>query len=1453
MAGEIATAFVAIRPKTTSFQAEAGGQISKATAGLAGQLAKTAGVLIGGALLAKGVKDILSIGVAYRDSLNTFQAVTGATTSQMLQVSVVAKQLGNDIHIPGASAADAAVAMTELARAGLSVQDSMNAARGSLQLAAAGEVDAKTAATLMAAALNTFALRGSEAVRVADLLAATANNSAAEITDIAYGLQSAGSAAHAAGFNINETTTALGELSNAGLSGERAGTSFRSLLISLEKPSKKAETALKAMNVSIYDQGGKMRPLVDIIGQFQKGTAKMTDAQRNANFAQIAGTYGLTALNVLVGKGTASYLKMENANLKQGAAADLANAKMKGLGGATRGLQNTLETAAISVYQKFSPSLERGVLSLNDFLSSVLTSKGFGNDMQVAADIATSAVTTFIGALKGGISVLQALSPEIHTVLSAIQSFGAGPILVGIATFKAIGIASNFWSASQARLNALIESANAPMAAAAAETARLAAAEEASALAAAQMAVATNAAAASTQRLSVGGAGSSITGLGAGLRTATTEAETLAPAIAGVGAEAGAAGAAGEVGLLGAATAAIAPIAVVAGVAALAAGIYYLSTQSSAAEKAASAAADATGRLASTSSAYKAAAADQASARQATSDLNLQRQQATLGIAQANDRLAVDKKAHASNLVLAQDAINIKIANEGWRAANTAVLGSQQQETTASQKQVEVSKQHQEALGKLITSLNAGSNAQGKANLNTAVGAREGHAYGATLIDSGLKLKATIKLLDGLSASTAKTQPVLSKAAGFVAEFAKQTGKVPSRAETTFIFNHTKSDSTFAEVQKQLSTFITKKNTASLELNDAPFQGGLEAIITTVPDKGAQIGTGMATGVVTGLSQVDIASIFATKISAAIAAGKHAAGVKSPSTVTRDQLGRPLMQGITLGINIEAPKAVATARTAALKVTDAFVDGLAGFQKKAKSALSFEKLFTSNIQSAIQSARQNLTGLGSTLSASLGTYLDAQNDQAIKKLQNSSESGNPAIKALTDAIATRAHDATVKGAAEAVTAAQQTISQLTAQGGPDAFASTAAQDAIDAARQSLSTLQETASAQKESLTDALLTAQKNLDVAVNGIAGTDVTKGAAGTLGTDGTPLRPGISLGRPFSSGTKIAGTYHPAVAGTAGTLGNLTTSITGAQAPGDDLTQRAAQRGVADAKRALDQFQGDYNRSLNAATRGVHDATLAQEKLQTDYTQQVKDAQKGLTDALSSQLDLQDQDKADALQKALDDATAKQQQETDNAKLQLTQQLDDLTNALELKQITLSQFQQAVLADIGTYAPGWNDAGAALGSAFVDGIQTTIANLLQQGSFIATGPAGVVGGLGVGANTVSPLATQKADALQLRATLLADRTASVDAIKKIATDTAKARDSKSPGKGTITTSEQATIDADKRAAIKAQGDLTVAMRALAKNAGWGGFKIANLTVSDDPTQAVSSFLKDLAQNTNK
>ncbi len=220
---------------------------------------------------------IFHLGQEYDSALNNFRAVSQATDTQMKQVSETAIALGDDIKLPGVSAGDAAEAMTELAKAGFSVDESMAAARGTLQLATAAQTDAAEAAHIAAEQINAFNLQAADSGKVADILANAANESAADITGIADSMQQVSAVSHAAGLSLTDTAAAVALMANNSIQGSDAGTSLKSMLIALAAPSKKAQALMDQYGISVYDNAGHLKDLSGIIDSLTTSTAGLTD------------------------------------------------------------------------------------------------------------------------------------------------------------------------------------------------------------------------------------------------------------------------------------------------------------------------------------------------------------------------------------------------------------------------------------------------------------------------------------------------------------------------------------------------------------------------------------------------------------------------------------------------------------------------------------------------------------------------------------------------------------------------------------------------------------------------------------------------------------------------------------------------------------------------------------------------------------------------------------------------------------------------------------------------------------------------------------------------------------------------------------------------------------------------------------------------------------------------
>lgn len=393
----------------------------------------------GGAAIAGAFGMAIRSAADFETSLNTFRAVSSATGAQMSEVSAKAKALGNDMSLPGTSAQDAADAMTELAKGGLSVGQSMAAAKGVLQLSAAAQIDNATAATITARALNSFGLAGNQATRVADLLAAGANASTAEVSDLAQGFQMAGSVFKMGRQPIDALTTALGLMSNAGISGSDAGTSLKTMMMRLQAPTTDAAKALKGMGVETRDAHGHMLPMRTLIGEFSRATANMSDAQRDAAFSTIFGTDAIRSANVVLAGGVQAWDKMHSAVTKHGAAADMAKAKMQGFNGAMEAFKSTLQTLAIDFGTLLLPPLTTALTALANGVNVV---DGFVSSLSSASSSSSAMGQTMasVGAVVGGaVDYIRAnwssLKPVFETVSAGVAAVVAfvGQTINGVA------------------------------------------------------------------------------------------------------------------------------------------------------------------------------------------------------------------------------------------------------------------------------------------------------------------------------------------------------------------------------------------------------------------------------------------------------------------------------------------------------------------------------------------------------------------------------------------------------------------------------------------------------------------------------------------------------------------------------------------------------------------------------------------------------------------------------------------------------------------------------------------------------------------------------------------------------------------------------------------------------------------------------------------------------------
>jgi len=303
-------------------------------------------------LALEGFKAVMETGIDFSKTVNNFQGVTGASAAESQQMSAAARALGADTTMAGVTASEAAKAMTELAKAGFSVDQAISAARGTMQLATAAQVDAAQAAEIQSNAINAFGMSAQDAGRVADVLANAANASSADMPDLGLALQQVGGIANGFGEDIEGTVAALGMLANAGVKGSDAGTLLKTTLQSITKQGEPAQKAMEALGMSLYNQDtGQFVGFREMFRQLDEAKRRMSPEQFQAETNIL---FGSDAMRSAMLGSVAAFDKMESSIGRVGTAASMAEAQMRGWPGVVEGIENSAESLKLAFFDLFN-------------------------------------------------------------------------------------------------------------------------------------------------------------------------------------------------------------------------------------------------------------------------------------------------------------------------------------------------------------------------------------------------------------------------------------------------------------------------------------------------------------------------------------------------------------------------------------------------------------------------------------------------------------------------------------------------------------------------------------------------------------------------------------------------------------------------------------------------------------------------------------------------------------------------------------------------------------------------------------------------------------------------------------------------------------------------------------------------------------------------------------------
>lgn len=394
------------------------GIVKKGLSGVANvaKLAVTGITAVSGAVAGVATASV-NVGMEFEAQMSRVQAISGATKEELKALKDQAVELGAETAF---SAQEAAEGMENLASAGFTTSEIMEAMPGMLDLAASSGEDLASSADIAASTLRGFGLEAGEAAHVADVLAKNAADTNAAVADTGEAMKYIAPLARAAGISLEETAAAIGIMADNGIKGGQAGTTLRGALSRLSKPTEDMTEVMDELGISFYDSEGRMRSLSDQIAMLKDATSGLTDEQRNNYLVTLYGQESLSGMLALINSADGELADMtESYRNCDGAAAEMAATMQDNLKSSVEQVGGAAESFGITVYESMQEPLKNTAKTAADAIDQMTEAfkeDGATGAAEAAGDIIANLVT----------GMAEKTPDVIDMAVTVIQSFTDG-------------------------------------------------------------------------------------------------------------------------------------------------------------------------------------------------------------------------------------------------------------------------------------------------------------------------------------------------------------------------------------------------------------------------------------------------------------------------------------------------------------------------------------------------------------------------------------------------------------------------------------------------------------------------------------------------------------------------------------------------------------------------------------------------------------------------------------------------------------------------------------------------------------------------------------------------------------------------------------------------------------------------------------------------------------------
>src|SRR5699024_403744 len=216
-------------------------------------------------------------GSDFEAGMSKVGAVSGASAEEMGQLEAKAREMGKTTVFSAKETSDAFYYMS---LAGWDASDMMDGISGVMDLAAASGEDLAQVSDIVTDGLTAFGLSAKESGRMADVLAAASANANTDVSGLGAAFSYVAPVAGALGYTIEDTSKAIGLMSNSRIKAQKAGTALRKMMNSLAKPTSEAQKLMDKYGISLTDSEGNMKSFDKVMKDLRKGLGDLNEEQQ---------------------------------------------------------------------------------------------------------------------------------------------------------------------------------------------------------------------------------------------------------------------------------------------------------------------------------------------------------------------------------------------------------------------------------------------------------------------------------------------------------------------------------------------------------------------------------------------------------------------------------------------------------------------------------------------------------------------------------------------------------------------------------------------------------------------------------------------------------------------------------------------------------------------------------------------------------------------------------------------------------------------------------------------------------------------------------------------------------------------------------------------------------------------------------------------------------------------